>query len=298
VCAALRDVSLDAWALDDPLAALATPAVTALPGAARFAIETALCDLVARRRGVALHRVLSGRSPEGPVPVNAYVGAALDTTLLAATCDALTRGITTIKVKLTGDTTRFDAELDALHALRDAVPGAWQLRLDLNARWTLADATHKRFAALAALRPSFVEQPVAVGALRALGRVAVPWAIDESLGDIEDTETVFAGGPTGGCIAAVVKPAVHGLLGALALAKRAHTAGLGVVVTHLFDGPVALATACELCLALPTPWACGLDVHAGLAAWPTWEVPQRREAPVVRASGAHGHGVSVAGLTT
>ncbi len=292
-CDALDGVlaRLDEGALDDPLGALDAPWVRALPGSARFALETALLDLAGRRRGVALHALLGGGEVRGRVAVSAYAGAALDASLVDDARAALGRGITTVKVKLTGAGDLFEREVASLVALRRALPGAWRLRLDLNGAWSVAEATPARFAALAAARPHFVEQPVAAGRLRELGWCRVPWALDESLSDEGDTGYAMARGPSGGCVAAVVKPAVHGLVGALAHARRAHDAGLGVVVTHLFDGPVALAAACELALALPAPWACGLDRHPGLAAWPPVDLPQRCDPRFVTPSGRAGLGL-------
>lgn len=279
--------------LDAPFEALSAPRVRAMPGSARFALETALLDLVAKRRGVSLHALLSGREDDARVPVNAYVGAALDDALLDDARAALARGITTLKVKLTGSDARFERERVALLALREHLPGDWTLRLDANAAWTLP-AAPARLEALSDLAPAFVEQPVAVGSLRALGRCAVAWAIDESLSDPDDTEFALKEGPRAGCVAAVIKPAMHGLVGAYELARRASASGLGVVVTHLFDGPVALAAACELALALRDPLACGLDLHPGLAAWEPVEIPQRREAAFVTASHAPGLGLDLA----
>jgi o-succinylbenzoate synthase len=280
-------------ALEDPLAALASPRVQSLPGAARFAVETALCDLVGRRRGVALHRVLNAHASGAPVPVNAYVGAALDEGLVTDARAALARGVRTLKVKLSGADDAFDRELAALLALRAALPGPWSLRLDANGAWTVARA-RERLRALTPLAPEFVEQPVAVGSLHALGRCEVPWAIDESFADARDTDFALREGLRGGCAAAVIKPAIHGLVGGYELGLRASTAGVGAVVTHLFDGPVGLAAACELALALPAPIACGLDLHPGLAAWDPVEIPQRRDAPFVTPAAAPGLGFTVA----
>ena len=54
-------------------------------------------------------------------------------------------------------------------------------------------------------------------------------------------------------------------------------------MTHLFDGPVALAAACELALALPPDGLlpCGLDPHDGLVAFPAVDVPRLRHAGLV-----------------
>jgi L-alanine-DL-glutamate epimerase-like enolase superfamily enzyme len=56
------------------------------------------------------------------------------------------------------------------------------------------------------------------------------------------------------------------------------------VVTHCFEGPVALAAASALALALPndhpSPLACGLDRHAALDAWPELPLPMLTDASV------------------
>ena len=259
-----------------------------LPGAARFALETALLDLVGRRRGLPLHALLHPTHASPPVAVSAFVGAALDASLVDDVRAALARGHRTVKVKLHGGDELFAQEVEALLALRAAIPGAWGLRLDLNGAWATEQATAERFAALAQASAEFVEQPLAAGSLRAL---PIRWAADESLAIGADAERALELGATGGVVAVILKPAVLGLLGAWRLGVRAHRAGLGVVVTHLFDGPIALAASCELALALPAPWACGLDLHPGLAAWPAREIPQRAEPAWIRATQRAGHGI-------
>lgn len=284
---------VDESVVEAPLVALDAPWWRELPGSARFALETAVLDLAGKRRGVSVHAILRGAAARAAVPVSAYVGAALDAGLVENARDALQRGISTLKVKLAGAAATFDAEVNALLELRRALPRAWTLRLDLNGAWSLEEATHARFGALAPSRPAFVEQPVRVGELRALGRCAIPWAIDESLVDAGDTEHVMTRREQAGCTAVIVKPAVHGLLGAWRLCERAHRAGLGVVVTHLFDGPIALAAACELALSLRAPWACGLDLHPGLASWPSVELPQRVDPRFITPTGRAGLGVEL-----
>ncbi len=268
---------------------LAKPWVRELPGCARFAVEVAVLDLEARRRGVPLRRMLRPRGAMVPVPVSAYVGAALDAGLAARANDAVARGVGTLKVKLGGTVECFDAEVAAVAALRDEVPGAWRLRLDLNGAWTAASAAPARLAALAALDAEFVEQPFTPGSVPSL---PFRWAADESMGVDGDVRAVLRAGASRGVVAVVLKPAALGLLRAWELASRARAAGLAVVVTHLFDGPIGLAAACELALALPSVGACGLDLHAGLAAWPARDVPQRASAAYVVPGAGVGHGIA------
>ncbi len=93
----------------------------------------------------------------------------------------------------------------------------------------------------------------------------------------------------------MIKPAVHGLLGAHALAGRARAAGKGVIVTHLFDGPVGTAAACELALALgETRYAAGLAPHGASPRGPRRRCAQLAAPGVVRGARV-GHGVTAIG---
>ncbi len=296
VRAALDDVrpKLTEALLDDPLKALDAPFVSELPASSRFAVETAVCDLAAQRRGVPLHALLSDERTTR-VEVSAYAGAALDASLDDAMRDAVARGIRVVKVKLSGADGVFARELDVLRARRFH----GELRTDVNGGWS-PDEAPDRMEALAAVGSIFVEQPVAPGSLQRLAERTAPWdvarravwAADESLAHAEDVAWLVREGARAGCRVAVVKPAMHGLLGALRLAQRMFRARMGLVVTHLFDGPVALAAAMELALALPVPAPCGLDAHAGLALWPAVDLPQRDGARYLRPAARAGLGLA------
>ncbi|WP_437681361.1 mandelate racemase/muconate lactonizing enzyme family protein [Sorangium sp. So ce131] len=257
--------------------------------AARFALETALLDLVGQRLGLAVSACLGGRRGYAEVPVNGLLATSAPLPEMLDRARALAaRGVRAIKVKLRSrGEDGFARDLEALGALRREHPDV-ELRLDANAAWSLEDAP-RRLARLAPLAPRFVEQPVAPELLHHLGACEAPWAADESLAIEGMAERLLE---AEGCAAFILKPAVLGLLAAHELGQRAQARGLGAVVTHLFDGPIALAAACELALALPRPpLACGLDAHAGLEAWPRVAIPQLREGGLVCASGQPGLGV-------
>ncbi len=291
--ASLRNLHATLSVVDpgDPLAALGT--LAALPSAARFALETALCDLAGQRRGVSLAVCLGGVARPGAIALHAQPGAATDPELVAEARRLVSRGFRTLKVKIGGD---FDRERAALVRLREAVGPGVSLRLDANGAWSL-DGARRRLADLAPLAPEFVEQPVPGADLLALGPCAVPWAADESLVDPSVAEALLGAGPSGGCAAFVVKPALlGGLSAARSLALRAQARGFGVVVTHLFDGPVGLAAACALALSLPSPpWACGLAAHPGLAGGAAAVRYLTAGGTVVSATDAPGLGVGLMG---
>jgi L-alanine-DL-glutamate epimerase-like enolase superfamily enzyme len=283
---ALDEIALRAGRCDAdgwPLA----PWLDALP-AARFAWETALCDLIARARGVSVATLLGGQSLRA-VPRNAMVASA------AEAKQALAHGIRTLKVKVgrsQPDPIADADELAFLRSLRQELGDGFTLRLDANGVY-LPDAARRRLQEFAALRPELVEQPTAPSELATLGRCAVPWAADESLIEAErEPARIDSLLCADGCAAWVLKPAALGLRRARELALLAQGRGLGVIITHLLDGPIALAAACELALSLPrAPWACGLDAHAGLSVFPPTDVPHHmRSAAEICESGGPGLG--------
>lgn len=284
----LGDVLADLAPIDDILPPVDAVALAMAPvearlvssKVARFALETALFDAVGVRRGLSVAECLAGRASEGAIPVNALLDASTGDLAARARQIGADRSIRAVKVKLRArDEAAFERELCELSALRKVLPPPFELRLDPNGAWTLAEAREK-LARLAPLAPRYVEQPVPAELLPELGPTAVPWAADESLclpGLAERLAHVD------GCAAFILKPAaLGGLTRALTLAELGAAAGLDLVVTHYLDGPVGLAAACELARALPKrPLACGLDLHPGMAAYPAMPNPHRREQGII-----------------
>jgi L-alanine-DL-glutamate epimerase-like enolase superfamily enzyme len=259
---------------------------------ARLAVETALLDLLAQRRGTSVAALLGSAGERAPL--NALLLAPPLDTLADRAAALAARGFTALKIKLRArDDGGFARELAALHEVRARLPLPFELRLDPNAAWTL-DEARLRLDALAPVAPRYVEQPVAADVLHRLGEQAVPWAADESLAEPAQIERLLT---ARGCAAFVLKPAIlGGLLRARALALRAQDRGIDVVVTHLFDGPFSLAACCELAASLPRPpLASGLAPHEDLPAFAAnlggVSIPQLAEPGFARSSGGPGLGV-------
>jgi L-Ala-D/L-Glu epimerase / N-acetyl-D-glutamate racemase len=234
--------------------------------AARFAAETACLDLLSVRRRQPAWRVLGDAAGLRAAPPSIRLAALVDGADAAAR--AVARGIRTIKLKL--GRRPFERELAELEALRAALGPDVELRLDPNRAWTPAEAD-ARLIALAPLGVELVEEPCREIALLQ-NSARVPLALDESL---QSSESALAPAAVERGLAAVVlKPtALGGLARSLALAERARALGLHVVLSHAFEGPVALAAAAALALAAGSPErAAGLDAHPGLAAWPAARV--------------------------
>ena len=107
-------------------------------------------------------------------------------------------------------------------------------------------------------------------ALGSLTHPPVPIALDESLAPAGAWERIEPALRTSNAVAVVLKPMLlGGIARTLDLAARARVAGLDVTVSHLFDGPVALAAASHLAIAVGSrARASGLAPHGGLAVWP------------------------------
>lgn len=231
--------------------------------AARFGFETALLDWLGQRLGVSVTALLAG--PDAAtrrVPLAALVND------LPAARAAFARGIRTFKLKISPTTWRDDLHL--ARVLRKELGAAIALRFDANRGLSPTDATTK-LRELAEFAPEFVEEPVPSQEFKHLTDSPVPLAADESLALPGAWPALAAV-----CRVLVLKPTLLGGLSAcLALARDATSRGLAAVVTHTYDGPLALAAAAELAAALPgRVLACGLDRHNGLAAWPEVAIPQ------------------------
>jgi o-succinylbenzoate synthase len=229
--------------------------------AARFALECALLDLVGQHAGqpaaVLLARSLGCDAP-ATVPQSALLDAEDTDELLAAAAAAHARGVRCFKLKI-GRPGHLEHELALASALRHRFGAAVKLRLDANGALRAAGlpALAPRLAALA---PEFLEQPLApaelvapagAAALAALRDSGVAVALDESLQGEHCLEELTGALASGAVRVFVLKPMVlGGLSRTIELARAAHARGIRAVVSHLLDGPVAMACHAALATAL------------------------------------------------
>lgn len=185
------------------------------------------------------------------VAANATIANEDGAATVAAARQAIERGFATLKLK--GGRERSTAELvERLVAVREAVGPGIALRLDVNGAWD-ATTARERLAVLAPLGLEYVEQPIAPGDLGALAGLraesAVPIAADESVESLAAARALLAGGAAD---VLVVKPGrVGGPLVALAIAREATAAGVGVTISTLLDTGVGLNAALRVAAQLP-----------------------------------------------
>jgi len=224
---------------------------------ARSALDTALHDLEARRRGISLATLLraamdASSPPRSSIEVQALVSGVGPEHVRLAAERAREAGHRCFKLKLAVSQQRrgIAADLERVAALRAVVGPKARLRLDANEAWSRDEAL-EALERLAPFDVDFVEQPVArddLGSLAWLDRHApVKVAADEAL----------LGEGLEACLAAraasifIVKPgALGGLAPSMDLAARAHPAGIRLVVSSLIDGAIGREAAIAFAAAI------------------------------------------------
>lgn len=249
----------------------------------KFAFETALLDLFSRHLKVSAAEALRAALPNGEMtprlspippantlPLSTLIPVGDHKECLAQARRAYSRGYRAFKIKL-GSVEEFSLVKPTLSELREKYGNDVSLRFDPNGAWPLAQLSDA-LGGLEALRPEFVEEPAPVSQLIQLGHSPVPLALDESLLRPTAIADVWPLRDALKLTAVVLKPALLGLMRAFEIALDARKLGLGVIVTHLFDGAVGHSAAVSLAQAIGSPHlAHGLAPHPGLLM-----SPQRR----------------------
>jgi o-succinylbenzoate synthase len=240
--------------------ASATEVLAATP-AARHAVECALLEHLAVRRGV-LVATLLGPVRRSEFAVNALLEGDDAASLARSAAEAVERGFRVVKVKVAARP--LGTEAQRLLAVRRAVGPRVKIRIDANGGWTEATA-RSALRGLEALDLEVCEQPVPPTDIEGLRRVRhlVPCRIaaDESMLVSGQLPRLLLKDPKAAVDVVVLKPAaLGGLTRALAIAHEADAAGVGAYVTTLMDGPISRAAAAHLAAVLPNAdWAHGLS---------------------------------------
>jgi L-alanine-DL-glutamate epimerase-like enolase superfamily enzyme len=159
------------------------------------AIDTALWDLMARRRGLPLWRLLGGHDPQVP----AYAGGidlrfTLDQ-LLRQTEDNLAKGFRAIKMKVGRE--RLSADTARVAAMRELLGPEVLLMVDANMRWS-ADQAIRAARTFAPHEVFWLEEPTIPddipGHVRILREGGLPIAAGENLHSIYEFQALIAAG--------------------------------------------------------------------------------------------------------
>lgn len=244
------------------------PVLTPCPSL-RFAIETALGDLAAKKSGLPLAKWLSPGASDA-IAVNALIDAGSDEHWPARAQARWQEGYRTFKIKAGVDTPASD--LKRITALRDAFTDA-AIRVDVNGAWD--EATFTGIAPrLAGLNIEFIEQPLPPGASAEAHRIAqaagLALALDEEAAGEGDADTIIQNRL---CEVLVIKPMVFGgISGALRLAESALGNGMQVVITSLWESDVGLSASAHLAAAIAGDTTHGFST-AGMIAYGIVDCP-------------------------
>jgi L-alanine-DL-glutamate epimerase-like enolase superfamily enzyme len=252
----------------DDLAAACRAVQGAVAGnqGAKAAVDVALHDLAARRRGVSLPVLLGTATHRLPTDVTLAAGEVR--TLAGAAAARVADGFGVLKMKV-----GTDAASDAARvaAVRDAVGPDVGIRLDANQGWTAREAV-RVISTLEdrGLDVELVEQPVAAADLDGLAwvtaRVNTPVMADESVYGLRDLVEVIR--RRAADLVNVKLAKCGGLWTGRALLDLARAHGLGTAVGSMMETHVGLGAAASLAA------ACGTTVVADLdAAWWARESP-------------------------
>jgi o-succinylbenzoate synthase len=251
----------------DDVAGVQVAISTIRSASARFAVEVALLGRLARLRGLSLSELLGATATTASRSV--LVGSLADDEFIEASRTAARRGARAVKLKATGNDLAEEAR--RLTELGRALGPDVALRLDLNGALDVSGA-RVALGVYARAKVELCEEPCAGEALLLLEDCAIPWFADESAHS-DELFGRFVAHPS--CSGVVLKPTVVGGLGrSLLRARDLRRAGKDALVTHAFEGPVALAAVAELALAVGGSRAHGVDRHAALGAFPRAELPQ------------------------
>jgi L-alanine-DL-glutamate epimerase-like enolase superfamily enzyme len=255
---------------------------------AKAAVDVALHDLVARRRGVSLSVLLGGTALRVPTDVTVAAG---DADALAETARARAAdGFGVLKMKVGTDAA---TDVARVRAVREAVGPGVRIRLDANQGWTARDAV-RVICGLedAGLDVELVEQPVAAADLDGLAwvtaRVRTPVLADESVYGVRDLVEVVR--RRAADLVNVKLAKCGGLRVAATLLELARAQGMGSIVGSMMESHIGVGAAASLVAAHGTSAVSDLD-----AAWWAASSPVvgglRYDGPVVVLPDAAGLGI-------
>lgn len=217
--------------------------------------EMACVDLAARIHGVPMYTYLGGAvAPR--VEFNGWIGALPPKEAAAEAVRWLKAGFQSAKIKVGGG--GIEADRDRIAAVREAVGGTMQLRIDANALYD-ADTSLKLARMVKSYNLQLFEQPAPKDDLAGLARVrkegGIPVMADESVSDHASLVAIIKAGA-----ADIIKFGIKqagGILRASHMLATAQAAGLPCVIGHGFG--LDPSTMAEMMLA-----ATSRNVVAGL----------------------------------
>lgn len=218
------------------------PGITVGQPVAKSGVDMALCDLIAKERGVPLYRYFGAREASG-VPLSYLVSVDSPAKAEEVTAAAVSQGYQGFKVKIGMDPS---LDLDLIRAVKNSAPSSF-LWADANQAYSASMAI-ERSREMAAIGVDVLEQPLPandfLGLRDLVARSAVPIAVDESVFALSDLEQLIGLQALNMLVIKVSKMA--GLSRARKCIERAIDAGIGLLGSGLTETRLGLAASSHL----------------------------------------------------
>ncbi|HNA35501.1 MAG TPA: enolase C-terminal domain-like protein [Microthrixaceae bacterium] len=228
--------------------------------AARAAVDIAVHDAAARRRGLPLWRFLEDRIVAGGgtragrnhLQVSRVVSMDDPEVMAVRAATHVRDGFSTVKLKV-GDPHDWRRDVERVVVVRAAVGPDVGIKVDVNQGWRTAEVAVPAVAAMAESRPLFVEQPVDRRDLAGLAEVRrqvpqVPIMADEAVGSAEDLGRIVALGAADIVNLKVMR--LGGLRAAIAADAVAGVAGMRSQIGTMIESSIGSAAGLHLATAL------------------------------------------------
>lgn len=193
------------------------------------------------------------------IPINATVPIVSPEVAAALVIES---GASTAKVKVGGPGVSFDEDIERLEAVQVALGGGGRLRIDVNASWSLEEAT-ANLTRLAGFNLEYVEQPVATidEMIELRRRTGIKLAVDELVRFGSDPMVVAESGA-----ADLLVLKVQPMGGVNAILDLANRSPLPVVISSALETSVGMYSGLlAASLVEDLPFACGLGTVSLLA---------------------------------
>jgi o-succinylbenzoate synthase len=250
----------------DDLASLLRKVKKAVVGnhGAKAAVDEALHDLAAQRRGVSLTRFLGGTTHR--ISTDVTLSAGTPDELAEAAAQRVKEGFDTLKVKVG---TNAATDVERVRAVRQAAGPGTKIRLDANQGWTPRDAV-RAITRLEEQDLELVEQPVPARDLAGLkwvsDRVDTPILADEAVFGVRDLVDLIQ--LRAADLVNVKLAKCGGISQARTMLELADECGVGTLIGSMMEGPIGVGAAASLAAARGTTLACDLDAAWWLATSP------------------------------
>ncbi len=226
--------------------------------AARAAVDLALHDLWAKRRGVSVQALLGGSGRGIPTSITIGIMSVEETCTAAA--EQLAEGFEILKIKGGRDP---DEDIARIRALRRACGPDVTIRLDANQGYSVDQARAVMGALVEEIE--FLEQPVDASDLDGLAALAavavVPVMADEPVLGPDEAREVMRRGLRLVCVKLMKS---GGLSAAARLCDLAQEHDARVMIGCMDELPISMAGAAHLALSHPAVAYADLDGHIGM----------------------------------